>query len=435
MWGRPLNRRTFVVAGAAAAAAMVTGCGSSGSNSSRSSQGDGSGGFGGELSILFLGGSDAVQTYLNDTLLPDFAEANGYEVELQNSDWGSGFQKVVTAAASGTLADVLLIGGIWTAPLASKNALLPLDDFFGDWSEGENFYPGMVDDGRYEDTLYALPLYSDTRTAMYRRDLLEQAGVDPEALPVTWDDFRTVAQEVQAAGIPDLISAVHWGQDTSIGLQQTFAQLMLQAGGTYYDEDGKAQFSGAAGREALEYLTSFYRDGLADVNMVDQGTGANPIVAGQAAMTFSGLPMIRNAQKNAPDVEAALLGGQPLTGPAGEPVTSAWINKLGISARTEDPEGAWSLLQAFVTKPAVVELGGLLGLPTRSDLDDAEYVQSIPPALIDAAQYIVPQPAHPNMLTIAPEIKTFLEQAIRNPGDSESILTDLDAKIDEINGV
>lgn len=39
------------------------------------------------------------------------------------------------------------------------------------------------------------------------------------------------------------------------------------------------------------------------------------------------------------------------------------------------------------------------------------------------------------MLTIAPQINTFLQKAIRLEGTPKSILTDLDAKIDQINGL
>lgn len=422
------DRRTLLKVAAAASPAVLAGCGTGGA--------DPGGGGDKKLSLLMMGGDESLAKYIDGTLIPEFKDSTGYDVEVQRSDWGSAFQKVVTAAASGTLADILMVGGIWTAPLAAKNALLGLDDRLGEWADADQFYPSMLEDGSYEGKTYALPMYAATRTAMYRVDLLEQAGVSTDPLPATWEEYRAAAERVQAAGIEGLTHAVDWGQDNSIGLQQTYAQLFLQAGGSYYDEAGKAQFASPEGIQALTYLTSFYRNGLADVNTVDQGAGASPLVSGKSAMTFSGYPLQRNAQQNKPEVEQQLVAGPPLTGPSGSPVTCSWINKLGISAKAKDPDGAWSLVQHMLSKPVAEQLGKLYSaLPARKDLTDAEYVQGISPGLLDAAEYIVPQPPHPNMLTIAPEINTFLQDAIRNPDEVERVLRDLDAKINEINGV
>lgn len=90
----------------------------------------------------------------------------------------------------------------------------------------------------------------------------------------------------------------------------------------------------------------------------------------------------------------------------------------------------------MLSRANVEQLDALFGgLPARSDLTDAEYLTDTPPGFIEAAEHIVPQPAHPNMLQIAPEINTAMQDAIRNPDDVERVLADLDATIDEINGV
>lgn len=136
------GRRLFLggLAGAAGVGAMA-GC----------SPGSASGGSAGnssakQLSMLLLGASDATVTYVNKTAIPSFSDSSGIKVEVQQSDWGSGFQKVVTAAASGTLPDLVMLGGIWTAPLASKNTLLSIDDLLADYADKDAFYPAALAD-------------------------------------------------------------------------------------------------------------------------------------------------------------------------------------------------------------------------------------------------------------------------------------------------
>lgn len=426
--GPRMDRRSVLGLGAAVATgAALSACGSSSGSGGKSAGSK-------KLTVLLQGPTQQTIGYVNKQVVPAFAKSSGYTVEVQQSDWD--FQKIMTAAASGTLADVVMLGGIWTAPLASKNALLELDDRLNSWSGKSQFYSSMIKDCQYNGKTYALPIYSDTRTPIYRKDLLAKAGASTDDLPTSWDSFRTLAQQLAAAKPSGMKSPVDWGLNKSIGVQQTFAQLLFQAGGTYYDASGKAHFNSPQGIKALDYLTSFYTDHLADVNMVDQGTGATAIVAGQAAMTYGALSTYQNAAQYAPDAAKNLVAGKPLSATeGGRPVTSAWINKIGISSHSKDPDGAWKLLQYLAGKRVDEHLDELYGgLPAREDLANAPYMKHVAPNLSDAAKYIVPQPPSPNMLTIAPQIATFLEKAIRNPGNSATILAQLDAKINEING-
>lgn len=427
-YDRPVSRRT-VLRTAAIAAASVPFAGLT-----RAAFGQGEA----KLSVMMLGPSAETLAYLEQTALPAFTQATGIAVELQQSDWGNGFQRVQTAAASGTLPDVLMLGGVWTAPLAANGALLPIDDYLPSWTDRDNFYPAMIDDGAYGGVNYALPLYTDTRSQLYRADYLEAAGISQDALPRTWDEYRAFAETIAAGGGPAAKTPVYWNVDRSIGLQQVFAQLMLQAGGTYYGPDGKAVFSSEAGQSALEYIVSFFRDGLSDINQVFAGAGANPLVAGDVASSFgSGFGSITNAMQNAPDVVPLIVSGPPLAKTAGSrPVTSAWINKIAIAAKTPNPDGAWALIQHLVSRGVAEELSLLYGgLPARKDLADAAYLKGISPGFTAASEFIVPQPPHPNMLIIAREINTAVERAVRLQAEPSVVLSDLDMTINQINGV
>jgi multiple sugar transport system substrate-binding protein len=423
---QPFSRRSVLKAGALAGLALPLAAYSRGAFAADK-----------KLSVMFLGPSSATVDAVKNTILPAFSDKTGYAVEFQQSDWGSGFQKVTTAAASGTLADVIMLGGIWTAPLASKNALLALDDFFADYADKANFYPSMVQDCAYQGKTYGLPLYSDTRTSLYRKDLLAAVGVGEDALPGTWDDYRALGEKVKAGGGSAAGSPIYWNHDKSIGLQQSFAQLILQAGGTYWKEDGSAQFSSDPCVAALDYLVSCFKDQLSDVNQVYSGAGPNPVVAGASVTHFGGVSTVTNARANAPDIVAQLIAGPPLaSAKGGKPTTTAWVNKLAISARTKDRDGAWQLLQHLVNHDSSEKLAELYGgLPARSDLANAAYLKDIPAGLPAAAPYVVTQPAHPNMLIIGPTINTAVEKAVRMQADVKTVLAELDDKLNEINGV
>ena len=425
IFGNAVSRRSVLKAGALGAVALPL------ASWSRSFAADK------KLSVMFLGPSSDTTAALQKDILPAFSDKTGYSVDLQQSDWGSGFQKVITAAASGTLADVVMMGGIWTAPLASKNALLALDGYFGNFPDKANFYAPMVQDCSYQGKTYGLPLYSDTRTCLYRKDLLAAAGIGEDALPTDWDGYRAMAQKVAAAGGSAAGAPLYWNHDKAIGLQQSFAQLILQNGGYYWKDDGSAQFSSDPCVAALDYLVGTFKDHLADINQVWSGAGPNPVIAGTSVTHFGGVLTVTIARANAPDVVKQIIAGPPLAATkGGKPVTTAWVNKLGISARTKDQDGAWQLLQHLTGHDFLQKLADLYGgLPARKDLADAKYLEGIPAGLPAAAPYVVTQPAHPNMLIIGPTINTAVEKAVRQQADVKSVLADLDNKLNEINGV
>ncbi len=335
-----------------------------------------------KLSLMLLGPDQNALAWAKQTLA-DFKAQQGYEVELRQSDWGSGFQKLLTAAASGTMADVSMMGQVMTPALASKGAFLPIGDRLAAWSDTDKFYPAMLKDGTYDGKSYAVPVYADVRTAVYRSDFLEAVGVGPDALPKTWDDFKAVAKKLSKAEGGPLDAPFFANQDKSVGLMQTFSQMLYQADGGFFDDAGKSVLSSKEGVRALDYLVSFYNEGLANPNVVYQGTGPRPLVQGTAGMTYNSVTVSQNAAQTSPEVQAKILAGIPLTADAGgTPKTIAWINKLGIGATTKDPDGAWALLTYLAGYDGSLRFAELWGgLPARTDQSDAPFLDEGQPGL------------------------------------------------------
>lgn len=427
-----ISRRRLLggLGAAAAATGLVAGC------DGRPAQGNASSGSG-ELSFMLLGPDPQLLSIFNDTLIPGFAKDSGVTVTLQTSDWGSGFQKVVTAAASHTLPDVLTVGGIWTAPLVAKKALRPLDPYLGQWSDKDQFYPSMLEDAAYEGKTYAVPVYADVRTVAYRKDFFTEAGLDPAKPPKSWDDYKGYAAKLVKTKGKDIVrQGADWSLDTSIGLQQAYAQLILQAGGTYYTQDGKGNFASDQGERALTYLVSFFKEGLSSVNYVQKPTAPQKLVSGTTAMQFVNMGVLQNAKTNDAKVEPLILAGDPLAVDASaKPITSAWINKFAISADSKNPDAAWKWLQYIAAKVNLEKLDAQYGLlPPRKDLTSAAYLDGVPKGFITASDYVVPQPPNTHMLEIAQVINKELQSAVRLQTTVPQTLEAIDKQINDLVG-
>ncbi|MDO5534727.1 MAG: sugar ABC transporter substrate-binding protein [Propionibacteriaceae bacterium] len=430
----PLTRRSLLIgAGVTAASMSLAACQSPSVGNPSTAPGTAGGGAsaaGGKLTLMLLGPTDTTTTHVRDNVIPAFKAAEGYDVELQTSDWGSAFQKITTGAASNSLPDVFIIGGIWTAPLASKDVLLDITDRLDAWEDKEQFYPGMLADCEYEGRMYAVPFAHDTRVGLYRQDLLDAAGVTD--IPTTWDEFRAAAEAVKAQG--GVQSPIDWALDQSIGLQQSFAQLFLQAGGEYFDSAGKATFNSPAGKQALEFMVGTFTDGLADYNVVWPGNGPRPLASGLSAMTFNGTQVTANVKANAADVADKITVGPALKPDAGaEALSVAWINKFAIAKSTQDADGAWKLTQFLTGKEQLSKIDELYGnLPPRKDLANEPWLSEADKGLLEAAQNSTSQPRHPKMMQLGAAVKELLEPAIRGQAGIEETLAAIDAKIDSL---
>lgn len=420
-----LRRRTLLQTGLFAATGLATGLSAPAVHAQDRS-----------LSLFLLGPDQKGLAWLSEALT-EFKDQTGYSVEIRQSDWGSAFQKLLTAAASGTIADVTMMGQVMTPSLASKGAFLPIDDYLADWEETEMFFPQMLADGTYDGKAYAIPVYGDTRTTLYRADLLEQVGVSTDSLPKTWDELKAVAQKLSSANGGPLDAPFFSNQNKSVGLMQTYAIMLYQAGGEFFGPDGKSTLSSESGTNALEYLVSYFAEGLANPNITYQGSGPAPLVQGTAGIMYGGTFEVQNALSNAPEIADAIYAGLPLSAEAGgEPATISWLDKFGIGANTKDPDGAWKLLSFLTSKESAVKIAEFWGgLPTRKDLMDAPYLANVKQGYIDATKYSKKLPDAPNLLQIQQEINIAMQAAVRQVDTPANILAGLDQKIDSINGV
>ena len=130
-------------------------------------------------------------------------------------------------------------------------------------------------DGKY----YALPFDAGPTGMFYRRDLFEQAGVDPSTIE-TWDDFFAAAQTIKSKTGAYAFPADKFKDDAN------FRMMMNQLGVYYFDKDGNIDFNHPKVVQALSMLKKFGdADLVKDVNGWD-GTVSATIDGSVATIPF-----------------------------------------------------------------------------------------------------------------------------------------------------
>ncbi|NEE19382.1 extracellular solute-binding protein, partial [Streptomyces sp. SID7499] len=106
-------------------------------------------------------------------------------VKVTPIGWDVAHQKLVSAAAAGTLPDVAQMGGSYMGEFSELGVLEPVDTKVFD---KKDFFPAGWEQGEVDGTAYGVPWYVDTRVLYYRTDLAEKAGVT-EA-PTDWKGLK-----------------------------------------------------------------------------------------------------------------------------------------------------------------------------------------------------------------------------------------------------
>lgn len=151
------------------------------------------------LTVLVEGGSPAF-TVAKETA-EEFKEKTGYEVKIESVPYTGVYDKLKAEVASQAGAfDVATIDILWFPALAS--GLLPLDQLITDEVENDLF-PGLIEGGSYQDKVYGMPVWTNAKNLIYRKDLFEdkqnkddfkkQYGYELSP-PTTWDQYRDIAK-------------------------------------------------------------------------------------------------------------------------------------------------------------------------------------------------------------------------------------------------
>jgi len=160
-------------------------------------------------------------------------------------------QKVTTdIATKGGQFDVLTIGTYEVPIWGKKNWLVPLDKLGADY-DVDDLLPairaGLTVDGK----LYAAPFYGESSMVMYRKDLMDKAGLTMPEKP-TWEFIKQAADKMtdKANGVYGIClrGKPGWGENMAF-----LTAAANSFGARWFDEKWNAQFNSPEWKATLDY--------------------------------------------------------------------------------------------------------------------------------------------------------------------------------------
>jgi ABC-type glycerol-3-phosphate transport system substrate-binding protein len=122
------------------------------------------------------------------------AQGLNYQIAYERIDPAKYESTLVNALASGEGPDVFMVHSSWLPKHFAK--LLPAPAAAITGAAFDSLYPTVAtQDFAPDGIVYALPLYIDTLTLFYNKDLFDSAGI--AVPPKTWVDFETLVPKLR----------------------------------------------------------------------------------------------------------------------------------------------------------------------------------------------------------------------------------------------
>jgi N,N'-diacetylchitobiose transport system substrate-binding protein len=313
-------------------------------------------------------GSPALQGVIKDTATAFEAENPGTQVEVQFVPWAQAHDKFVTAIAGGEVPDVAEMGTTWTPEFADQGAFVEVDKA----ASGE-YVSSLIDAATLDDKVWGKPWYAGARGLIYRKDVLNKAGVEP---PQTWEEVRTVSEAIKAK-VPDIFPIGYTGLT-----EHMYLPTIWQAGGEIATQDGetwKAALNTPEAVEAIDYYTGFYKDGLVPKDAIgwEEPDAQEAFINGDIAMLVAGGWTYNSIIDTKPDLEKKIGTQLEPTGPSGEGTAFAGGSHLVVFQESDNVETANAfvdfMLQADQVNKFTSEIGFLPG--TVEGIESSGYLE------------------------------------------------------------
>jgi ABC-type glycerol-3-phosphate transport system substrate-binding protein len=275
------------------------------------------------------------------------------ELNYEIMDTADVYQKIQLAvAAGGGFPDIACIESGQVGQFVELGALADLTDRVAPFVD--NFLPHtwkvITKDGRY----FGIPWDSGPVGIFYRRDVFEQAGVDPASIE-TWEDYYEAAKVIkEKTGVP------MWPQPTGQNDARLFEMLLWQQGLGYVDDSGAVILDKDPRIEqTLEFMDRFWKEELAATPEWWTDAWYKTLADGEVATVVEAV-WLGSLLKSfiAPDT-GGLWGvfKMPVWEPGGSQGSIDGDGTVGIFADSEQQDAAWAYLQFhFATETSQLDM-------------------------------------------------------------------------------
>lgn len=208
--------------------------------------------------------------------------------------------------------------------------------------------------GSSADQIYALPLYFDTLSLIYNKDLFDQGGIISP--PTTWEEFQADVAKLRNVSSNGQITragaAIGGSQKTITNAVDILNVLMLQNGAFRSLEQNGMSFSSESGLNAFNFYLQFANPSSNYYTWNDsQQNDFDSFSSGNTAMAFAYSSDIEKIKSKSPFLRLGI-APLPQINP-GNVVNYADYWGLAVSKQSRNPALAWDFISTMATNAQI----------------------------------------------------------------------------------
>jgi multiple sugar transport system substrate-binding protein len=354
--------------------------------------------------------------------------------------------QILNALANKTAIDLISIDQIWLGDFAERGFLTDLTDYVKRWGRTSDWYQANFDGGVYKGKVYGVWAWTDIRAMWYWKDLLNQAGVNPDSL-TTWKGYIASIKK---------INDIFRGQGIQGGLvvcggAEWYPYLWMLGGDILVQKDGHPTkgtywfpaYNSTAGIKAAEFLKDEVAAGIKPILSNVSGWDRDFINKRTAIlMGGSWLPEFFSPdQRKDLGKIVGFLPLYPVPNQGNQTTTLLGGWELGIPSTSKNKELAWELLTIMVEPKILTSMLLQTGyLPTQKTIgqgpQSTQLNQTIP--YYDKMISMIPlgqsRPTAPEFPQIDDHISKALDQVCSGLEEPKQALDDAARKSAKLLG-
>ena len=299
---------------------------------------------------------------------------------LETTPQSAFVEKINTQLAGSDLPDVVRVQGLFAQQWIRQGAFLEITGRIEESElDLEDFYAGPVEQFRWREALWGLPDTAAPDVVFYNKEMFDAAGLAYPTDDWTYEEMRQAAIQLtrDANGHnpadpnfdPEAIEQWGWNGGLSFFWQRHLVRAL--GGELCANADCTLMtFTSPETVRAAEWWAALVNQdhaALYDPYSGSQtGVPGDPFLAGKAAMGYNGFFAVGQLN-DAGNIDYDIV--QPLVGVDGKRYTPLSTNGYVISAGTEHPDEAWTLVQELLDPAFLAETWGAPGhsIPARRE--------------------------------------------------------------------
>lgn len=371
------------------------------------------------------------------TVYPEAFNESQDEIEVIDSlqPVEESYRALISQISAGDAPETIGLDVVYLPRFVELGGLKELDDFYEELDYTDEFFDPLEDFVFWDDTVYGLPFWIDCSLYIYNKNHYEDAGLDPEAPPETFDEFLDACETLQGAGYDTPLSNTL----SFTGLESFFylPHVWAGGGGLFNDDMTECIVDEEPGVEAAEFFLELEEEGYSTDQTSTEAFTYPAFYSEETSMAYSGGTGLGVVRENNEELYENM-GVAAFPHPeGGESSSFLGGNSITISAQTEGEEFEASkeflewLNSEEGMRLTVEELGYVPARPSGLETDFVEERSELYEPFLTALEQ-GNTPMHPDFLEMQEPLNNALERIILGDQDPQPALTEAADQITQI---